>query len=456
MKSRTERIVVFGTILVMLLIGPLYLKSVFAQEYVTGTQDDTLGVWMFNAGKNLPAEEPTDDIIERAVFYDILDYIGDSAEEVYDFGWGLVEPTLGQEDTTLAEVIEGLSAIDDFGYLSNGNDDQANFDTGSDGYFFGGFDPDDPYVIVADGVKATGVLGPSGATSKEKAEKAIDGYEFFIFEDAELSGMTVTLSNYLGLSITFSLADLQVDPPTQNAADDALIAIDLDNLVDFDGTFIDAIRIEDDGIRQSRTNTGDTTLEIDAIAVRKSLKRCVPYIPAPQRLWTTDILGLGEIDEFSIGGSVYLKTSDDYVGQPLVPGKYRVWLFQGNFIPVDGDVIPDDFGTPVGLTPLEVTTTSEGRFDVVKIWEIPYDPMLICNDYTVILDQIELADGSSAPNQGVWGDEDYRDDLCTATPTPPSFHVIPEVVLGTILALVGMFGGLGVFMVRRKKKQALK
>jgi len=463
MKGKTIVVIATVTVLAILLIGPLYLRVVFAQEYVTGTQDDTLGVWMFSAGTTVPAGAPTCPIIEKAVFYGLFDYIGDSPEEVYDFGWGPTEPTPGQEDKTLAKVIEGLSAIDDFGYLADANDDTANFDTGRGGYFLGGFDPNDPYIIVPDGVKATGVLGPSGASSAVEAENALNGCEIFIFEDAELSGMIVTLSNSKGLNITFSIADLQVDPPTLYGADDTLIAIDLDTLFlgykfgSFDSFFIDTIRIEDDSIT-SPSIYGDTTLEIDAIAVRKSVKRCDPYIPAPQRLWTTDINGSKEIDKFSIGTSVYLKTSDDYVGSPLVPGKYCVWLFKGNIVPLDGWRIPDDFGPSEGLTPLEVITTSEGRFNVTKIWDIPVDPALICNDYTVILDQLEVGLGPEAkpaPNQGFWGDEDYRDDLCTAIPTPPSFHVIPEVAFGTIVALVSMFGSLGVYVVRRKRGQNL-
>lgn len=460
MRGKIKATIVIVTVLAMLLIEPLYLRIVFAQEYVTGTQDDSLGVWMFNAGTAVPAGAPTDDIIERAVFYNILDYIGDTAKEVYDFGWGPIEPTTGQEDKTLAEVIQGLSAIDDFGYLANAGDDAANFDTGKDGYFLGGFDPNDLSVIVSDGIKATGQLGPSGASSAAKAEEAINGYEIFIFEDAELSGMIVTLSNSLGLSITFSITDLQVNPPTLYGADDTLIAIDLDNMTEFDGTFIDTIRIQDDGITSPSTY-GDTTLEIDAIAVRKSTKRrCVPQRPGPQNLWTTDNNGLAEINEFSIGTSVYLKTSDTYVGFPLVPGTYRIWLFKGNIIPFNGMIIPTDFGVPLGLTPLEVTTTSEGKFGIVKIWDIPFDPSLICNDYTVVLDQIKIglgAEAKEAPNQGVWiYGEDYRDDLCTADPTPASFHVIPDVPLGTIMVLASMFGSLGIYMVRRKKNQNLE
>jgi len=414
------------TLSAMLLIGSLYLRVIIAQEYVNGTQDDTWGVWLFSAGTTVPAGELTDDIIERTIFYDVLDYIGNSPEEVYDFGWGPIEPTTGQEDTTLAEVIQGLSAIDDFGFIANPGDDASNFDTGKGGYFLGGFDPNQSCVIVADGITATGVLGPSGATNETEAEEAINGYEIFIFEDAELSGMTVTLNNSLGHSITFSIADLQVNPPTAYGADDTLIAIDLDSMTEFDGTFIETIRIQDDGITSAST-FGDTTLEIDAIAVRKSVIVSSPYQPAPQRLWSTNSSGLEEIHDFSIGSPVYLKTADDYVGSPLVPGKYRIWLFNGNIVPSNGMLIPSDFGIPV-VAPIEVTTTADGRFAIVKIWDIPLDPLLICHNFTIVLDQLEIGigpDAKTAPNIGIWMDgTDYRDDLYTAIPTPPSFHVI--------------------------------
>lgn len=462
-RNIRAKIVTLATLAILLVI-PLYVSVVFAQEYVNGTQDDTFGVWLFSAGTDVPAGAPTDDIIERAIFYDLLEYIGDADVEVYDFGWGWVEPAIGQEDKTKAEVVQGLSAIDDFGFIANPGDDAANFDTGKGGYFLGGFDPSQSFVIVADGITATGVLGPSGATNAAEAEEAIEGYEIFIFEDAELSGMVVSLTNSLGLNITFSIGDLQVNPPTSYGADDTLIAIDLDNMTGFDvsADFIDTIRIQDDGITMVAPPGGrlygDTTLEIDAIATRM-VERCLPYVPAPQRLWTTNSSGLEEFDEFLIGESVYLKTADDFVGTPLVPGKYRIWLFEGNIIPVDGWLIPDDFGIALGLTPLVVTTNAEGRFGPVKIWDIPIDPTLICHNFTVILDQLEVGLGGEAkvaPNIGVWGDEDYRDDLCTRKPTPPSFHVIPEVALGTIMALVSMFGSLGYYFVRKKRNQNLK
>lgn len=308
MKGKIKAIIVV-TLLAMLLIEPIYLKIATAQENVNGTQDDTLGVWMFSAGTTIPAGAPTDDIIDRAVFYNILDYIGDTSVEVYNFGWGFIEPITGQEDKTLAEVVKGLSAIDDFGYLANGNDDDANFDTGKNGYFLGGFDPNDPYIIVPDGTTATGVLGPSGATSQQQAEEAIKGYEIFIFEDAELSGMIITLSNHLGLSITFSIADLQVNPPTQYGADDTLVAIDLDVLPGFDGTFIDKIRVADDGIT-SPSGYGDTTLEIDAIAVRKPIEQqecTVTFYTDPSNIGNITFKGItylyGQSDTFPFGAS---------------------------------------------------------------------------------------------------------------------------------------------------------
>jgi len=330
MKGKIKAIIIVVTLLAMLLIEPLYLKIVIAQQNVAGTPDNTLGVWLYSAGTTVPAGAPTDDIIQRAVSYGILDYIGDTAQEVYDFGWGPIEPTTGQEDKTLAEVIQGLSAIDDFGYIANAGDDEANFDTGRSGYFLGGYDPAIKRVIVPDGVPATGTLGPSEAPAKGQAETALDGCELFIFEDAELSGMIITLSNDLGLSITISIVDLQVDPPTPNAADDTLIAIDLDSLAGFDGTYIDTIRIQDDGIPQTRTNTGDTTLEIDAIATRPLAQIECPVV------YFTDPVNIGNItflDVTYINGEgetyAYGTSGLTYANAP-VGWAFSHWITVGN------------------------------------------------------------------------------------------------------------------------------
>ena len=137
MKGK-KGIIVIVTFLAILLNASLVLEALAVPESVTGTQDDTLGVWLFSAGTTVPGGAPTDDIIDRAIFYDLLEYIGDTAVEVYSFGWGPVQPTTGQEDKTVGEVVTGLSAIDDFGYIANAGDDDANFDTGADGYFEGG------------------------------------------------------------------------------------------------------------------------------------------------------------------------------------------------------------------------------------------------------------------------------------------------------------------------------
>jgi len=347
MKGKIKAIIIAAMLLAILLIEPLYLKIVIAQEYVTSAPDDTSGVWLFSAGTTIPAGAPTCPIIERAVFYGLFDYIGDSPEEVYAFGWGPSEPTPGQEDKTLAKVIQGLSAIDDFGYLADANDDTANFDTGKGGYFLGGFDPATSQVIISDGVKATGVLGPSGATSLEEAEEAINGYEIFIFEDAELSGMIVTLSNSKGLSITFSIADLQVNPPTLYGADDTMIAIDLDNMKGFDGTFIDTIRIQDDGITSPSTY-GDTTLEIDAIAVRKPVKRRCPvvFFTDPSTIGNITFGGVtytnGQSDTFPYGtsGSAYANSPEGWV--------FDHWITVGNVQVSSTTVNPTTFNITCG------------------------------------------------------------------------------------------------------------
>jgi len=343
MKNKAKSLIAILLLLAVLLIEPLHLNIVTAQQSITGTQDDTLGVWLFSAGTTVPAGAPTDDIIKSAIYYDLLEYIGDSPEEVYDFDWGLSEPTPGQEDTTLAEVIEGLSAIDDFGMIANSGDDAANFDTGSGGYFEGGFDLALAYKISPDGITADGVVGPNGITNAQEAEKAIEGYEIFIFEDAELSGMIVTLSNKLGLSITFSLADLQVDPPTPNAADDTMIAIDLDSMTEFDGTYIDEIRIQDDGITQSRTDTGDTTLEIDAIATR-TIECTVNFYTDPvgsnfNITFEGKTYVNGDIDTFPYGTSG-LATAD------CPPG----WVFDHWEIVGNVALDPDEYANPVTFT----------------------------------------------------------------------------------------------------------
>ena len=255
-----------------------------AQESIAGTPDDTPGVWLYSAGLSAgtpaaptgqPAGAPTDDIIREAISFDLLTYVGDQEEEVDSFSWGPFEgdPAYGgQVDTTLAEVVEGLTTVDDFGYIAEGGDDAANFDLGTRGSFAGGLRAhalQDDLVIVPDGVVATGTLGPTGATTPVEADAALDGCEILIFEDAELSGMEIVLSSPT-YNIIITLEDRQVDPNTFAGADDTLICIDLDSLPGFDGTFIDTISISDDGVPMTSPPRihGDTYVEIDAIATR--------------------------------------------------------------------------------------------------------------------------------------------------------------------------------------------
>ncbi len=342
MKNKAKSLIAILLLLAVLLIEPLHLNIVAAQT-IPGTQDDTFGVWLFSAGTTVPGGAPTDDIIESAIYYNLLDYIGDSLGEVYDFDWGPSEPTPGTEDTTLPEVIEGLSAIDDFGMIADKADDPANFDTGSEGYFEGGFDLANGQRIYADGIEADGVIGPNGATNAQEAEEAIEGYEIFIFEDAELSGMIITLSNKLGLSITISLDDFQVNPPTPNNADDTMIAIDLDNMTDFDGTYIDKIRIQDDGIAQPYTGPGDTTLEIDAIATR--MINCTvnfytdPVGPTFNITYEGGIYFDGDSENFTYGTSGWAEAHGP-------PGYvFDHWEIVGN-VALD----PDAYANPVNFT----------------------------------------------------------------------------------------------------------
>jgi hypothetical protein len=232
---------------------------------ITGTRDDTTGVWLFSAGTDVPGGQPTDEIVGNAINASILTLLGDQAEEILDFSAGPPDPGEDPSDTTKNKVVEGLSAIDDFGLIGRTVDDRANFDAGSGGWaMLGNFGE-----IRADGVVATGTIGPESGVDPELA---LGGFEIFIFEDAELSGFNCTLHLKSGATITFTIADRQVDPPTEGGADDTLIAIDLDSIPGFNATTdrVVAITIQDDGIRMTGQLWPDTTLELDAVAVRVS------------------------------------------------------------------------------------------------------------------------------------------------------------------------------------------
>jgi hypothetical protein len=173
-----------------------------------------------------------------------------------------------------------------------------------------------------------------------------------------------------------------------------------------------------------------------------------------QRLWTTNATGLEEINQFNIGDPIYFKTSG--TNYPIEPGNYTLYLFEGNVgtPPMNGMNIPSDFGIP--LVAMNISTNDMGQFG-----QTPPGPLLIwnsatTNNFTIILDQIcYLLSGKYYPstNYGKWDDStDYRDDLCTAIPTPPSFFVVPQVAFGTVTATLGFFCGLGLFLKMKKNR----
>lgn len=259
-------------------IGIISTPMVISAEEITGTPDDTSGVFIFAAGTDetspgacdgISAAEPTGFIVQDAINFGILDHVGDEPEEVLSFVVG----DAGEIDITVDEIIMGLNAIDDFGDISNGGDDVANYDAGANGELQSGFRM--PFqVIVADGIIADGVIGgPTAAGSYQEANENLGGMELFIFEDAELSGFELELYGP-ERSWIINIDDFQINPGTANGADDILIGIDLDNLPGWDGTFITDIRIVDDGIEQapgdSCTGIGlsEQSLEVDAIVAR--------------------------------------------------------------------------------------------------------------------------------------------------------------------------------------------
>lgn len=278
-------------------LGLLFTIGIFnsrvSAETIQGIPDNTSGVYMYSAGADessvgacdgLPAGLPTADIIQDALNFNLLTFIGDEPEEILGFvsGGEQETPISGEVDTTQAEIVEGLTAIDDFGDIANGDDDSANFDVGTSGEFHGGFR--NPYeVIMADGVVATGLLGgATAASSASEADDNLGGMEIFIFEDSELSGFQLELYGPVNTWI-INLNDFQLNPGSFSAADDILFGIDLDSLPGWDGTYIIDMRLIDDGVERATvdsclgTGVVDQSLEIDAIAVRTSV--IIPSAP---------------------------------------------------------------------------------------------------------------------------------------------------------------------------------
>ena len=265
-------------------------NSASALEPVEGVVDEP-GVTLYSAGSDgafcdgLPASAPTNAVVVNAINANVLEFIGDTPEEVTSFTVGLPGENFGPDadgnffdedgnplpdaDETIEEVVQGLTTIDDFGTIAGGGDDAENFDGGTGGSVVLSLDG---RIIIPDGIVATGTVGVS-----DDPLDALDGNEIFIFEDAELSGFILTLIGFQS-RYEITIDDLQLNPATATGADDTMIAIDLDTLIS-NGSFNDfavtAIEIRDDGIPQaSGPSCGeqvpgfDTALELDAVATR--------------------------------------------------------------------------------------------------------------------------------------------------------------------------------------------
>ncbi|MGH7785316.1 MAG: hypothetical protein ACRERC_00525, partial [Candidatus Binatia bacterium] len=130
------------------------------------------GVYLFSAGGSAgtcasptgnPAAQPTDDIVLNAVGYSLLEFVGNQSQEIDTFAAGIPEgdPSV---DNTLSEVVQGLTAIDDFGVIGGAGDDAANFDSGRGGSVTGGLrripSVREELIVTPDGVTASGLIGP--------------------------------------------------------------------------------------------------------------------------------------------------------------------------------------------------------------------------------------------------------------------------------------------------------
>ena len=195
----------------------------------------------------------------------------------------------------------------------------------------------------------------------------------------------------------------------------------------------------------------------------------------PAVLWTTDKMGLKEIDDFNAGDEVYVKTADDYPGvnYPIMPGKYKIYVLQGDVFKDSGKPAGMDYpksltNGQVVLATSEVTTDPDGRFGNIlgalphtksnPGWAMPVKALdsAPIGDFTIVLDQLmHYRDGKlyKSPGVGEWNSAfDYRDDACNGSGN--NLHVVPE---GETVVLAGaMLGALGCFTLIRRKKPAIR
>lgn len=279
----------------MLVCGIAMINTpvVVSAEEITGIPDDTPGVFLFATGgeesspgacDGIPADAasgvaPTVRPVQDGIDFGIFEYVGDEPEEILEFlvGGENESAVSGLLDLTVFEVLDGLIAIDSVGDIPTMIDDNANFDAGTSGEFYGGFR--NPFqLIVADGIISDGILGGEmiGADSEVEADANLGGMDIFIYEDSELSGFQLELYGP-ERSWIINIDDFQINPGTLDADDDVLIGIDLDSLPNWDGNDILDLRITDDGVEQGAVDSCDgvgavdQSIEIDAILARTSV-----------------------------------------------------------------------------------------------------------------------------------------------------------------------------------------
>jgi len=288
-RSSTSAILTALVTIALIAAGLVVLLDTRAAAQVTvpGTVDpQTAGVYLFSAGDSGPiagectgtaASQPTDEIINQAVLADALSFIGDVDPEIINFQPGTNDEMAdGVVDSTRADVVEGLTEVDDFGDIGNAGDDAANADIGRGGSLE--LQLATGLVIVADGVVASGSLqtGPN-------ATENLGGFEIFLFEDAELSGMQVALTGPTQ-TLVFNIDDYQVNPSTTGGADDTLLAVDLDSLAGWTDPYVISLRFVDDGVSQAAEANCDvpflidTSVEIDAVAARSDVLVLTPSV----------------------------------------------------------------------------------------------------------------------------------------------------------------------------------
>ena len=343
------------------------------------------GVFLYNAGTDssgtpsvgprpgggpcdgTSGDDPTGPAITEAVAAGLLYFIGDVPQEVESFTTGGAGETdfNSSPDPDIAAVNTGLTTVDDYGFIGNTGDDASNYDAGTGGDIRLSLDANDDEpnapagpidLIIPDGVAATGQISDtSGGTTLN-----LDGSEIFIFEDAATSGMTITLLGD-GDPVTINIDDYQRNPDAPGEADDTLIAIDLDTLAGFNGTYVGEIIITDDDIPTSppgrsdcdtsqTANVIDTSLEIDAVATRTdtvllgvpavdiekatngsdadNAATAVPVIAGQTVTWTYVVTNTGEVplsdvtvvDDQLADADISCANGSNVVPGPVVPG----------------------------------------------------------------------------------------------------------------------------------------